>query len=318
MTRQTKQVLIRAVLESTYGTSPAFSSTDALLVSNPSHRILRNLVDRQIWYPHYGASEQMVAARVAEIKFTVELAGSGSAGTAPAWGKLMRGCGFAETVTAGSRVEYNPITDGVESLSFQYYRHGVRYVSRGARGNAKLMLPAFGLPQIEFTFLGFETNASESGIPGNYDLSAWQRPQVLTDENAGDIRLGGSFASGAVTGGTVLASRGLELDVGNKVEHMELLGGERVSITDRMVTGKMSTSLTAAQEVAWRNEINANGNVTLGFNWGTTAGNRGTIWAPKVQRVDPQAEDYKGDLMIGTELRIQPLAGNDDFILVSR
>lgn len=317
MTRQTKQVLIRAALESTYATYPAFANTDALLVSNPGHRIIRNLVDREIWFPHYGASEQLVAARVAEIKFTCELAGSGTAGTAPAWGKLMRGCGFAETVTAG-RVEYNPVTDGIESLSFQYFRHGVRYISRGARGTAKLMLPAFGLPRIEFTFMGFETNASESPISGSYDLSAWQRPQVLTDEFAGDIRLGGTFASGSVTGGTVLASRGLDLDVGNKVEHMELLGGERISITDRMVTGTMSTALTAAQEVAWRNEINAGANVSLGFNWGTTAGNRGTIWCPKVQRVDPQAEDYKGDLMIATELRIQPLLGNDDFILVMR
>lgn len=319
MTRQTKQTLIRCALEATYGAAPVFANTDALLISNPSHRIIRNLVDREIWLPHLGATEQLVAARVAEIKFEVELAGSGTAGTAPQWAKLMRGCGFAQTVTAASRVEWNPISTGFESLTFQYFRSGVRYTSRGARGTAKLMLPAFGLPKIAFTYLGFETAAAEGSIPGSYDLTGWQRPQVLTDEMSGDIRLGGTFTTGVVSGGTVLASRGIEIDIGNKVEHMELLGGERVSITDRIVTGKMSTALTAAEEVAWRTEINTNTNVSLGFSWGTTAGNRGTIWAPKVQRVDPQGEDYKGDLMIATDLRLQPTpAGNDDFILVMR
>ena len=318
MSRPIRQTLIRAVLETTYGTPPAFTAADALLVSDPSHRILRSLVDREIWFPHLGASEQLVAARVAEIKFSVELAGSGTAGTAPAWGKLLRGCGFAETIAAGNRVEYNPVSDGFESLTFQYFRAGVRYFSRGARGTAKLMLPAFGIPKIEFTFLAFDTNAIADTLAGNYNLSAWRRPQALTDANAGDIRLGGTFATGVVSGGTVLASRGLEIDIGNTVEHMELLGGERISINGRTVTGKMSTALTPADEVAWRTEINSDANVSLGFNWGTTAGNRGTIWAPKVQRVDPQGEDYKGDLLLATELRLQPSAGNDDFILVMR
>lgn len=191
MSRPIRQTLIRAVLETTYGTPPAFTAADALLVSDPSHRILRSLVDREIWFPHLGASEQLVAARVAEIKFSVELAGSGTAGTAPAWGKLLRGCGFAETITAGNRVEYNPVSDGFESLTFQYFRAGVRYFSRGARGTAKLMLPAFGIPKIEFTFLAFDTNAIADTLAGNYNLSAWRRPQVLTDANAGDIRMGG-------------------------------------------------------------------------------------------------------------------------------
>lgn len=319
MTRSIKQTLIRAALETGgYGTQAVISNTDALLISNPSHRIIRNLVDRDIWLPHLGATEQMVAARVAEIKFEVELAGSGTAGTAPAWGKLMRACGFAETLET-TRVEYSPISDGFESLTFQYFRGNVRYTSRGARGNARLKLPAFGLPKIEFTFMAFDTSANATSSNGSYDMTAWKRPQVLTDEMAGDIRIGCAYATGNLTGGTVLSSRGLELDAGNKVEHMELLGGERISITDRAATGKMSTALTPADEVAWRAEINANTNVTLGFSWGTTAGNRGLIFAPRVQRIDPQGEDYKGDLLLATDLRFQPTeAGHDDFVLVMK
>ena len=321
MTRQIRQTLIRAGLEAPYGTPPAvWSNSDALLVSNPSHRILRTMVPRDIWFPHYGASEQMVAARIGEIKFEVEIAGSGIAGVAPPWAKLLRACGFAETVTADTRVAWNPIYQDQESVTIQYFRAGVRYVSRGCRGTAKLKMPAFDLPKIEFIFTGFDTNAVAAAGAGQYDLSGWGTPDVLTDAASGDIRIGGTMlGGGAVTGGTVLASRGLEIDVGNRVEHMELLGGERISITGREVSGKMSTALTADDEVTWRNEINANGTTTLGFNWGATAGRRFSVYCPRIQRVDPQGEDYKGDLLLGTELRIMPTAaGNDDFVLVQR
>ena len=319
MTRSMKQTAISAELEETYAGAPTgWSATSVLLISNPSHRVMRGTTPRQIWYPHMGASEELVASRVAEIKFTVELAGSGTAGTPPPWGKLLRACGYAETITAGVRVEYSPVSEDFESLTIRYYRAGMRYASRGARGSVQFKLPAFGIPQAEFTFLGFDTQAWDSAALGAYDLSPWQRPDVLTDEFAGDIRFGCTFATGQVTGGTIVASRGLDINGGQKVEHMELLGGERISITDRETTGQTSVALSAADEVAWRNEINANTLTTLGFNWGGTAGNRGTIFCPAVQRVDPQQEDYKGDLLIQTQLRMLPKVGNDDMILVLR
>lgn len=321
MTRSTKSTLIRAALEPTYAGAVVPGPTDAVLAINPSHRIIRTTVPREIWFPHLGASEEMIAARVAEIKFEVEIAGSGDVAVEPQWSRLLRGCGFARTIITGAnaRIEWNPISQNMESLLFQYWRAGVRYDSRGARGTAKLKLPAFGLPRIEFTFMGFETNASASTLIGSYDLAAWKRPWVLTDNAAGDIRLGATLSNGTPAGGTILPSRGLEIDVGNKVEHMELLGGERISITDRMVTGRMSTAVTATDEVVWRNEINGNVNTSLAFNWGLGTGERFTVFAPKVQRVDPQGEDYKGDVLLATELRLQPTAtGNDDFVLVMR
>ena len=319
MTRSMRQTAITAELEETYGVgATSWSAASIILCSQPAHRVLRGTTPRQIWYPHMGASEELVASRVAEIKFTVELAGSGTAGTAPPWGKLLRACGYAETITAATRVEYSPVSTGFESLTIRYFRAGMRYVSRGARGSVQFKLPAFGIPQAEFTFLGFDTQAWDGAALGSYDLTAWKRPDVLTDEFAGDIRFGCTFATGAVTGGTIMASRGLEINGGQKVEHMELLGGERISITDRETTGQTSVAVSAADEVAWRTDINANSLTTLGFNWGAVAGNRGTIWCPAVQRVEPQQEDYKGDLLIQTQLRMLPKLGNDDMILVVR
>jgi len=261
-----------------------------------------------------------MGSRRANIEFDVELAGSGTAGTAPAWGRLLRGCGMAETITALNRVEYTPISGGFESLSLHYYVDGVRYVSRGARGNVTFKMNAYERPMLHFAMVGFDTTAFEVSANISGDFTAWQRPLVITDANAGDIRLGGTYATGVISGGTVLASKGLTVDLGNKVSHLKLLGGERVDIISREVTGQATVELSAANEVLWRSEANVNTLASLGFNFGTEAGNRIAVWAPAVQRVNPQVEDYEGNALMATELRLLPSAvgGNDDITIVAR
>ena len=143
MSRYMRNTVIQALLEPTYGAAVAtWNAIDALLVKDPEFSIDRDVVPRDLVRGYMGGSEHLVGTRRSELKFTVELAGSGTAGTAPAWGKLLRGCGMAEVITAGNRVEYTPVTAGHESLSFRFFRDGVRYVSRGARGSVKVNLPA--------------------------------------------------------------------------------------------------------------------------------------------------------------------------------
>ena len=109
-------------------------------------------------------------------------------------------------------------------------------------------------------------------------------------------------------------------DLGNRVSHLKLLGGERVDISAREVTAKMTVALSAADEVTWRSEINTNTLASLGFNFGTMAGHRIAVWAASVQRVNPQVEDYEGNALMATELRLLPSAvgGNDDITIVAR
>ena len=58
---------------------------------------------------YFGNSEQLPAGIHSELDFEVELAGSGAAGTAPAWGPLIRACGMSETITAATDVKYAPV-----------------------------------------------------------------------------------------------------------------------------------------------------------------------------------------------------------------
>jgi hypothetical protein len=318
MNRYFRNTVIQVKVEVTYGTNPgSWAATDCLLISDAKFEIDRDLVPRNLIRGFMGGSDQLVGTRRSNITFTVELAGAGAAGTAPAWGKLLRMCGMAEAITALSRVEYTPVSTAFTSATIRYFIDGVMYVSVGARGTAKFMLNAYDRPVIEFTMQGFDTNATELSLPSP-TLTAWQRPQVVTDANSGDIILGGSYSAGAITigGGSTLKSKGIEIDLGNKVSHMKMLGGESIDIVDREATGKMSVELTAAQEVTWRTDINANTLSTLAFRHGSAAGNQIIVFAPAVQRVTPQMEDYEGGVLMSTELRLLPSAGNDELMVV--
>jgi hypothetical protein len=318
MNRYFRNTVIQAKIETTYGTDPgSYAATDCLLISDARFEIDRDVVPRNLIRGYMGGSDQLMGTRRANITFTVELAGAGAAGTAPAWGKLLRMCGMAEAITVGARVEYTPVSTSFASATLRYFIDGVMYVSRGCRGTAKLKMNAYDRPVIEFTLQGFDTNAQELATPSP-TLTAWKRPQVVTDGNSGDIVLGGTYATGTVTvgSGAVLKSRGLEIDIGNTVSHLKMLGGEAIEITDRETTGKMSVELTAAEEVTWRTDINANTLTTLAFRHGSAAGSQIIVWAPAIQRVAPQMEDYEGAVLMATELRLLPSSGNDELTIV--
>jgi len=95
--------LILAKTESPYGTDSSPDGSDAILVRDLSITPLQSdVVDRELIRPYLGASEQLLANTRVEVTFQVELAGSGTAGTAPAFGRVLQACGFSATTTAAA------------------------------------------------------------------------------------------------------------------------------------------------------------------------------------------------------------------------
>lgn len=81
----TRKRLILLKKESTYGTDSTPAGTDAVLVRDLSVTPLQSdVVSRDLVRSYLGASEQLLANTRVQCQFTVELAGSGTAGTAPA------------------------------------------------------------------------------------------------------------------------------------------------------------------------------------------------------------------------------------------
>jgi hypothetical protein len=317
MPRYIRNTVILAKIETSYGVDAAPTGADALLVSDVSIERRAANVDRALIRGYMGASEQLVGTRSIECQFTVELAGSGTAGTAPAWGKLARACGCAETVTPGNRVEYNPISTGFESATIYYYLDGLLHKALGCRGTFEVQARLGERPVMVFHFTGLDGGAAAAANPMP-TLSAWRTPLVVTDTNTGDITLGATYSNGALSGGTVYPSRGIEITLGQSVQYIPLLGGEQVDITGRETTGRMTLDLTAAQEATMISEIAANTLTSLGLVHGTAAGNTIVFYAPSVQRINPRVEDVEGRALVSMELRLTPSAGNDELRITAK
>ena len=97
----TRKRLILAKAESPYGTDSTPDGTDAVLVRTLEITpIEADVVSRDLIRPYLGNSDQLLANTRVSITFEVELAGSGTAATAPRFGSLLKACGMAETTTA--------------------------------------------------------------------------------------------------------------------------------------------------------------------------------------------------------------------------
>jgi len=246
----------------------------------------------------------------------VELANSGAAGTAPAWGPLLLACGMAEAVlTTPARVEYTPVSASFKSATIYYHIDGTLRKALGCMGNAELMLNEGERPMIRFTFTGLDGGTTATADP-TLTLTAWKVPSVVSDVNSGDINLGATYSAGTLTSGTAYPSRGLAINLGNTIARKAILGGQSVSITQRDVTGSCQLELSAAQEATFRTDINANTTTTLGFTHSTGAGVGIILHAPRVQRIDPSDVDYEGELHTGLNLRFVPSSGNDELRIV--
>lgn len=318
MPRYIKQTLILAKVETTSGTDAVpTGAADALLISDMSINPLEATnVDRANVRSFFGANEQLVATANVRVGFTVELAGSGTAGTAPQWGDLLLGCAFAEaTLASPARIEYTPVSATLQSLTIYYYDAGVLHKLLGCMGNVKLMAKVGDRPKLQFDFVGVDGGISAASASGTY--TAWRTPVTMTKANVpNDVTFGATYAAGALTAGTVFPSAGLDLDVGNQVNFTPLLSSESVDVTDRALVGTVMFDLTAAQEVSLMATVKANTLQTMGMKIGTAAGNSIVLHTPGVQLLNPSKQELNGRRMIGYDMRFPPIAGNDELRIV--
>lgn len=322
MGRYIRNTAILAKVESSYGVDAApTEGANAILVSNANINPLNaQNVDRSLLRPYLGGSEQLVGTSYVEISFDVELQGSGTAGTAPAWFPLLEGAGFALTNTAAVRSNAYLETPADGSLSLYYFLDGVKHIAKGCRGNVAFKMNAGGRPLASFKFLGIDGGVT-AATPGALTLSGFKTPAPITDANTGDLTFGCTFnvdaLTPALTGGTSYPSLGIEIDMANAVAHVPLLGAESVDIGDRAAAGKISLDLTAAQEVTFMTSVKANTTQSLGLIHGTTAGYKIGIFMPAVQLINPSMVDRGGRLLVGFDIRAVPVNGNDEFRLVA-
>ena len=319
--RLVRNTAILLKTETTYGVdSVPTGAANALLVSNVSITpINSNNVDRNIQRPYLGGSEQLVGTRYAQISFDLELVGSGTVATSPAWASAYQACGNAETLVATFRADYLPISSNIPSVTIYHFDDGVRHTLTGARGNVDIKALTNDTTRLRVSFLGLYTTPTAVALPA-VTLTGWKTPQVVCDQNTGDLMFGGTHTTGTaptITGGTAYPSQGIEIMFGNSVNFNPLLGGEDVQISARAVTGKVTLDLTAAQEVTMMQNVENATLTSIGLQHGTVSNQKVLLWLPSVQMTNPTKAEVNGKRLVSFDLRVLPVNGNDEVRLVT-
>lgn len=303
----TRRRTILAKIESTYGTDPTpTGSSNAILVRNLNITPLNaETASRDLVRAYMGASESLIATKNVAIDFEVEMAGSGAAGTAPAYGPLLRACGLAETVTSGVKVAYAPVSTSFESVTLYFNVDGVLHKITGARGNVEARITSGQIPVFAFTFTGLYNAPTDASLP-TVDYTGFVTPLASNNTNT----TGFSFFSHA----GVLES--LTLNLNNAVNFRSLIGSESVLITDRQAGG---TVVFEAPTIATKDFFASALASTLGsleVVQGTTAGNRVKLASTRVDIVNPTYQDNNGVHMLSVPYVLVPSStGNDELTI---
>lgn len=298
--------ILLAKLETAYGVDPAPTGGDGILATQVSLTPMEgNDVDRELELPYLGAQGTVPVELHAKLSFNVELVGSGTAGTAPAWGPLLRACAVAETITASTSVTYNPVSDNHESIAIYVWIGGTQYVLLGSRGNCTFEFNAQGIPYAKFEFTGlFKKPTEQPRVTPT--LNQFQKPQVVTSANTTTFTLAG----------TTLVMRSCMMNLGNAVEPRFLVGSEGILITDKSESVEMTVEATALTTIDPYQMALDQASVALSLVHGTVAGRIATLAIPNGQMQRPQGLENSQDI---TEwpLRMVPVptTGNDQWTL---
>ncbi|WP_322994053.1 phage tail tube protein [Castellaniella sp.] len=262
---------------------------------------------RDLMAAHFGNQGVMLVGDYVELKFSVELAGSGAAGTAPAYGMLLRACGLAETIVADTSVAYEPASSDLEATTLYANLDGVNHKMLGARGTFTLNLTPKQIPRIAFSLRGLLGPVADAPLPAaNY--AAYQTPLPVTTANTPVHTLHGYAA----------IAESYEMDIANTVEVRNLIGEDSIQISDRQSTGTMVVEATSLATKDWFAVARAGTKGALALQHGTVAGNIVEIAAPKVQIGRPTYGQTQGITNLSLPLLFTPDAGDDEYVFTFR
>lgn len=299
--------LILAKTETTYGTDPTPAGTDAVLVRSLEITPLESdVVSRDLIRPYLGNSDQLLANSRVRCTFDVELAGSGTAGTAPRYDALLKACGMSATIVASTSVTYAPVSASFSSCTIVYNVDGVQHKLTGARGTVTMNCELGQIPTLQFEMTGIYNAPTDTAQPA-VTYSNQATPLIFKEGNTSAFQF---FShSGCLNS--------VSFNLANEIVYRELIGcTKEVLITNRAPAGEVSIE---APTIATKDYFSlALGSTTgnLTFLHGTTAGNRVTFTASQVDIAQPSYTDQDGITMLQLPYVALPTtAGNNEFSL---
>lgn len=298
-----RKKVILAKIETTYGTDATpTGAANAILVHDVSITPMQgDVISRDLVRPTLGNDQQIHVGTHVAIEFDVEAAGAGAAGTAPAYGPILRACGLAETVNAGTDVQYDPVSTGEEAATIYFHLDGQKHALTGARGSFSLRLDPKGIPYLHFSLLGLWVDPATAADP-TPDFGSFQSPLAVTNDNTPTFTLHGISPN----------MLGFSFDQNNQVVYRNVVGEESVQITDRSPGGQVTIEAPALTTKNFFTVARANTLAAAQIVHGTTAGNIVQFDASQVQLLQPQYGESDGVATLQMGLSVVPTSSGDD------
>lgn len=303
-----RKLAVLAKIEATYGISSApTGAANAMQMTDVSVTPLAGEeVSRDLYRPFLGHQGVILVGNHVTFEGAVEIAGAGAAGTAPAYGPLLRACGMSETITAGTKVEYQPVSTGFESVTLFVNLDGVNHVLLGARGNVTLSLTPKQIPRFKFTLQGLLGPVADTPLPAAV-YTGFQSPLEVSKDNT-TLSIHGIAAPG----------ESLAIDLGNKVEPRFLIGAESIEIVDRAATGTTVLQATDLATIDWFSRAKSRTRGALASVHGIAAGNIVEFTAAAVEIGRPAYGQTQGIANVSLPLMFASVTTDDDIKITVR
>ena len=300
---------ILAKAESSYGSdpTPTGSANYVQVIDLNIEPIVSDEVSRDLIRPYMGNYEVIPANTRVNVTFDVEMSGSGSAGTAPKYGAILKACGLSETVVSSTSVTYAPVTTPSDSVTLFVNYDGIRHKVTGARGTFSLNCEVNNIPRISFSLTGIFNAPTDTALP-TVTVSNQASPLIFKNGSTSNFAIFG-FAA---------ALQSWNLDFNNEVIYRELVGGTKeVLITDRRPSGTAVIENPALSAHNFFTDYTGTSTGTNTWLHGTTAGNKVTVSCPQTDLGQPTYEESDGITMLNLPFMATPTSsGNTEFSLV--
>lgn len=305
----TRRAVVAAKIEAVEGTAETLAAADAnFLVVDPKFEAEIDIFKRDNVDPSLSGYSAVPGKQMATLSFKVELKGSGTAGTAPAVGKLLKACKFGETIVAVTSATYAPISTGDPSLTLALYKDGIRKQLKGARGNVKYTAKSGEPGYLEFNFSGVYDGVTTVALINPTGIETTLPPALLTA--AFTVQ---SYAA-------KIAS--LAWDAGNQLAVRHDIN-QASGYFSCVITGReMKAAIDPEEELIathdWYGKWKSGALGVLTYKHDAGAGNICTVTAPKCQYVKAAEADRDGVAVLNLDmLLVRSVAAGDDEISIA-
>lgn len=306
--------VIAAKAEVSYATDAAPTlAADAILTRNYSTTPLEvDQIDRNLDSGKYGATRKKPSNARIQSSYEVELAGSGLAGTAPAWMKVLAAAGMlTPTLEAGvsATQKFAQPTDPKGSLTEYAWVDNQLRKTLGQRGSFMLDFTAGQLPFAKLDMTGLVPTANPRSVtaPGAADFASWVEPLEVNNENS----LFTLDGFGAVT-------RSFKIESGVNAKLRSLVGARYIKSGNHNATARAVIEAPSIATKDYLSKLAAGDLIAWAFTQGTAAGNIIELTGAKAQ-ITAIAEQEEDDvLMFDISLLLTVDGGADDLVLVAK